>query len=60
MDLKATFDAIDADHDGYVTEAEIVAHFPHLPAEALGAYATGLDADGDGRYSFEEFSRLLG
>jgi Ca2+-binding EF-hand superfamily protein len=58
-ELKSTFAAIDTDGDGYITEAEFKAHFPDLPAEALGAMSQEADSDQDGRYSLEEFIRTL-
>ncbi|MBB5134273.1 Ca2+-binding EF-hand superfamily protein [Thermocatellispora tengchongensis] len=57
--LREEFAAIDTDGDGYITEAEFRAHFPGLPAEALPALSLDGDADGDGRYSLEEFIRLM-
>ncbi|GAA3792219.1 hypothetical protein GCM10022226_09280 [Sphaerisporangium flaviroseum] len=43
--LKRQFDTIDSDGDGFITHAEFTEHFPHLPAEAIGA----LDGNADGR-----------
>ncbi|GLW09337.1 hypothetical protein Misp01_44660 [Microtetraspora sp. NBRC 13810] len=57
--LRGDFAAIDADGDGYITEREFREHFPGLPAEALGALSRDGDADGDGRFSLEEFLRLM-
>ncbi|MFC4529813.1 EF-hand domain-containing protein [Sphaerisporangium dianthi] len=57
--LKEQFASIDSDGDGFITGAEYLEHFPHLPAEALGALEREADADGDGRISFEEFLRLV-
>ncbi|GII81300.1 hypothetical protein Sru01_62820 [Sphaerisporangium rufum] len=58
VELKQRFAAIDGDGDGYITRAEITEHFPHLPAEALGALDRHADTDGDGRISFDEFARI--
>ncbi|MFG1695783.1 EF-hand domain-containing protein [Nonomuraea sp. NPDC049309] len=58
-ELRSAFAAIDTDGDGYITEAEFKAHFPDLPAEALGAMSQEADSDQDGRYSFEEFIRTV-
>ena len=57
--LRSTFAALDDDGDGFITEAEFRAHFPGLPAEALGALSQAADSDNDGRYSFEEFVRTV-
>jgi Ca2+-binding EF-hand superfamily protein len=59
VQLKSTFAAIDTDGDGYITETELKAHFPDLPAEALGAMSQSADSDQDGRYSLEEFVRAV-
>ncbi|MET9339584.1 EF-hand domain-containing protein [Nonomuraea sp. NPDC003804] len=59
-ELRQTFDAIDAGGDGFISQAELVRHFPGLPGEALGSLEQNADADGDGRISFEEFVRLVG
>lgn len=56
--LKREFDSIDTDGDGFITEEEFTAHFPGLPAEAIGALELDGDVDGDGRFSLEEFIRL--
>lgn len=58
--LKREFDAIDTDGDGFISEPEFAAHFPGLPAEAIGALELEGDVNGDGRFSFEEFVRLTG
>ncbi|GIH22221.1 hypothetical protein Aph01nite_05310 [Acrocarpospora phusangensis] len=58
--LRREFDSIDQDGDGYVTEAELRAHFPDLPREAIGALNSAADVDSDGRFSLEEFIRLNG
>ncbi|MFD0887146.1 EF-hand domain-containing protein [Streptosporangium algeriense] len=58
-ELRRTFAALDADGDGFVTDEEFGAHFPGLPAEALGSLNRDADADGDGRLSFEEFVRIV-
>ncbi|MFI9590762.1 EF-hand domain-containing protein [Nonomuraea sp. NPDC052265] len=57
--LKSTFAEIDTDGDGFVSEAELKRHFPDLPAEALGALSQEADSDQDGRYSLEEFIRVV-
>ncbi|NUW34164.1 EF-hand domain-containing protein [Nonomuraea sp. SMC257] len=57
--LKREFASLDGDGDGYITEAEFRAHFPELPAEAMPALRDTGDADGDGRFSMEEFIRLM-
>ncbi|WP_113702317.1 EF-hand domain-containing protein [Nonomuraea lactucae] len=57
--LRREFASIDGDGDGFITEAEFRAHFPELPAEALGALRENADADGDGRFSLEEFVRVM-
>ncbi|MER5623930.1 EF-hand domain-containing protein [Streptosporangium sp. NPDC002544] len=58
-ELRQAFAAIDADGDGFITEAEFSGHFPDLPAEAIGSLNRDGDSDGDGRFSFEEFVRLV-
>ncbi|WP_169953274.1 EF-hand domain-containing protein [Microbispora sp. H11081] len=58
--LKRDFDAIDDDGDGFITEAELLSHFPGLPPEAIGALDRDADVDADGRFSLEEFIRLAG
>ncbi|MEU6710760.1 EF-hand domain-containing protein [Nonomuraea sp. NPDC046802] len=58
-ELKSSFAAIDTDGDGYISEIELKRHFPDLPAEALGAMSQEADFDQDGRYSLEEFIRVL-
>ncbi|MBG0832863.1 EF-hand domain-containing protein [Planomonospora sp. ID67723] len=58
-ELRETFAAIDGDGDGFITEAELVRHFPDLPAEAIGSLSRDADSDGDGRFSFEEFVRMV-
>ncbi|GAA0439402.1 hypothetical protein Acor_14040 [Acrocarpospora corrugata] len=57
--LRRGFDSIDSDGDGYVTETELLDHFPNLPPEAIGALSRA-DVDSDGRFSFEEYVRLAG
>ncbi|WP_345563709.1 EF-hand domain-containing protein [Nonomuraea rosea] len=57
--LKSTFASIDTDGDGYISETELKSHFPGLPAEALGAMSQEADSDQDGRYSLEEFIRVV-
>ena len=57
--LKNTFASIDIDGDGYISETELKGHFPDLPAEALGAMSQEADSDQDGRYSLEEFIRVV-
>ncbi|WP_084960021.1 EF-hand domain-containing protein [Thermoactinospora rubra] len=59
-ELRKKFDEIDESGDGFITEAEFVRHFPHVAPEARAAVSGSMDADGDGRISFEEFVRLLG
>ncbi|MGC5015409.1 EF-hand domain-containing protein [Streptosporangium sp. DT93] len=59
-ELRQAFAAIDTDGDGFITEREFGEHFPALPAEALGSLNRDGDSDGDGRFSFEEFVRLVG
>lgn len=58
-ELKREFAAIDTDGDGFITEKEFGGHFPDLPAEAIGSLNRDADSDGDGRFSFEEFVRLV-
>ncbi|MET8333474.1 EF-hand domain-containing protein [Streptosporangium canum] len=58
-ELKQAFAAIDADGDGFITEREFGERFPGLPAEAIGSLNRDADSDGDGRFSFEEFVRLV-
>ncbi|MEV0419885.1 EF-hand domain-containing protein [Streptosporangium canum] len=58
-ELKQAFAAIDADGDGFITEREFGERFPDLPAEAIGSLSRDADSDGDGRFSFEEFVRLV-
>ncbi|GGS86846.1 EF-hand domain-containing protein [Nonomuraea spiralis] len=57
--LKSTFAEIDSDGDGFISETELKRHFPALPAEALGALSQEADTDQDGRYSLEEFIRVV-
>ncbi|GAA3447467.1 EF-hand domain-containing protein [Planomonospora venezuelensis] len=57
--LRERFVAIDGDGDGFITEAELLRHFPELPAEAIGSLSRDADSDGDGRFSFEEFVRMM-
>ncbi|MBB2911102.1 Ca2+-binding EF-hand superfamily protein [Streptosporangium becharense] len=58
-ELRQEFAAIDSDGDGYITEQELRERFPALPAEAIGSLSRDADSDGDGRFSFEEFVRLV-
>jgi Ca2+-binding EF-hand superfamily protein len=58
-ELRQAFTAIDTDGDGFITEREFAEHFPALPPEALGSLNRDGDSDGDGRFSFEEFVRLV-
>ncbi|GAA2876773.1 hypothetical protein GCM10010517_38040 [Streptosporangium fragile] len=58
-ELRQEFAAIDTDGDGYITERELGERFPGLPAEAIGSLNRDGDSDGDGRFSFEEFVRLV-
>ena len=57
--LREQFAAIDSDGDGYITEDELTEHFPDMPAEAIGALDRDADTNGDGKFSFEEFARLI-
>ncbi|WP_449061279.1 EF-hand domain-containing protein [Planomonospora algeriensis] len=58
-ELRSEFSAIDTDGDGYITEGELAGRFPDLPPEAIGSLNRDADSDGDGRFSFEEFVRLM-
>ncbi|MFC4061968.1 EF-hand domain-containing protein [Planomonospora corallina] len=58
-ELRSEFSAIDTDGDGFITERELTVRFPDLPAEAIGSLNRDADSDGDGRFSFEEFVRLM-
>lgn len=58
-ELRQEFATIDADGDGFITEREFEEHFPALPPEAIGSLNRYGDSDGDGRFSFEEFVRLV-
>jgi Ca2+-binding EF-hand superfamily protein len=57
-ELRRSFAAIDTDGDGFITEKEFGDHFPDLPPDALGSLNRA-DSDNDGRFSFEEFVRLV-
>ncbi|ETK37680.1 EF-hand domain-containing protein [Microbispora sp. ATCC PTA-5024] len=59
-DLRRQFASLDDDGDGYITEDELRAHFPGLPAEAIAELDRVADVDADGRFSLEEFIRLSG
>ena len=58
-ELRQTFDAVDSNGDGWVTDKEFVSLLQKLDSELsadeglLAFEAT--DADGDGTISFEEF-----
>ncbi|MBG0816970.1 EF-hand domain-containing protein [Planomonospora sp. ID82291] len=58
-ELRSAFSAIDTDGDGFITEEELTGRFPDLPPEAIGSLNRDADSDGDGRFSFEEFVRLM-
>jgi hypothetical protein len=60
-----TFDAVDTDHDGTISKAEFQAFAAHVPAHSPGTHFVHhtmpmdiktLDANGDGKISFEEFA----
>ncbi|SNS05109.1 EF-hand domain-containing protein [Streptosporangium subroseum] len=57
-ELRQAFAALDTDGDGFITEKEFADHFPDLPADAAGSLNRA-DSDNDGRFSFEEFVRLV-
>lgn len=49
---RALFDRLDKNHDGYLTGTELTSQ------EALAASWLGVDRDGDGRISREEFTAV--
>jgi|1185.fasta_scaffold161777_2 hypothetical protein len=49
---RALFDRLDRNHDGYLTGTELTSQ------EALSASWLGVDRDGDGRISREEFTAV--
>jgi len=60
-ELRRLFDAMDQDHDGELSTAEVTAHLARAGlSDGAGAYLLDrLDADRSGRVSFEELGELI-
>lgn len=55
--MRAGFDTQDVNRDGAIDNAELAAIRKQLPAGVGGPELARLDANGDGKISFEEFAR---
>lgn len=63
QELQAAFKKFDADNNGYITSSEL-SHIlsrmgRHLNRNEVDAMIKSIDSSGDGRISFDEFSKLF-